>query len=78
MRLSVDLRQSSYPVTTFADARRQPQVINAYEADGFAMLLEAFKDAQYLERLTGLDKLAEESEAAMEGIDWDEESDKDN
>lgn len=42
------------------------------------MLLEAFNDAKYLERLTGLDKLMEESERAMEAVDWDEEDEDDD
>lgn len=38
------------------------------------MLSQAFDDASYLERLTGLDKLKEESEKLMEGMEeWDEE-----
>lgn len=41
------------------------------------MLLAAFEDAKYLERLTGLDKLAAESEAAMANLDWDDEDDED-
>lgn len=40
------------------------------------MLLKAFDDASYLERLTGLDKLFAESEALMESVDWDEEEDE--
>lgn len=34
------------------------------------MLVQAFADAKYLERLTGLDKMEEETEALMEGLDW--------
>lgn len=37
------------------------------------MLSKAFSDAKYLEQLTGLDKLYDESEAAMESLDWDED-----
>lgn len=40
------------------------------------MLLQAFDDASFLERLTGLDKLFAESEALMESVDWEEEDDK--
>lgn len=48
--------------------------MKAYEKDGFEMLQKAFQDAKYLEELTGLDKLMEESEKLMEGFeDWDEE-----
>lgn len=38
------------------------------------MLLQAFNDASYLERLTGLDLLKEESERLMEGMEsWSDE-----
>ena len=39
------------------------------------MLLEAFEDGKTLERMTGLDKLHDESEAAIEAVDWDEGDD---
>ncbi|KAI5480659.1 autophagy-related protein 7 [Pseudohyphozyma bogoriensis] len=48
-------------------------VVKAYEKGGFEMLLQAFDDAKYLEKLTGLDKLYAESEEMMESVDWDEE-----
>jgi len=38
------------------------------------MLLQAFNETGYLEKLTGLDKLYDEGEAAMENVDWAEES----
>ena len=41
------------------------------------MLLQAFNESDYLEKLTGLDKLHEEGEAALEAVDWDEEGDDD-
>jgi len=47
-------------------------VIRAYEQEGFAMLLKVFNDTKYLEQLTGLDKLFDEGEAALERVDWDE------
>ncbi len=50
-------------------------VLNAYEEQGFAMLVKAFNDAKYLETLTGLDKLFDEGEAALEKVDWDEADD---
>ncbi|TFK21522.1 E1-like protein-activating [Coprinopsis marcescibilis] len=50
-------------------------VLEAYEKDGFGMLLEAFNDQGYLERLSGLDELAKEGEAALEAVEWDEEAD---
>ena len=48
------------------------QVIDTYHREGFAMLLRAFNEQKYLEQLTGLDKLYEEGEAALEQVDWDE------
>lgn len=50
-----------------------PQVLQAYEKDGFEMMLNAFTDQKYLPALTGLDKLYDEGEAALESVDWDEE-----
>lgn len=38
------------------------------------MLLEAFNDPDYLERLTGLDKLKAETEAMLESTDWASEA----
>lgn len=37
------------------------------------MMLQAFNEAGFLESLTGLDKLYDEGEAALEDVDWDEE-----
>jgi ubiquitin-like modifier-activating enzyme ATG7 len=54
------------------------KIVMAYQEKGFEMLLAAFDDAKYLERLTGLDKLAEESEAAMANLDWDEEDEEED
>ena len=39
------------------------------------MLLKAFNETDYLEKLTGLDLLHKESEAVMDDLDWDEEED---
>ena len=50
--------------------------MKAYEKDGFKVLLHAFNEPGYLERLTGLDKLQAEGEAALEAIDWDEDEDE--
>ncbi|KAF8967023.1 hypothetical protein BDZ97DRAFT_1804814 [Flammula alnicola] len=50
-------------------------VLKAYETEGFSMLLQAFNDIKYLETLTGLDKLFEEGEVALNDIDWHEEED---
>ncbi|KAJ2922042.1 hypothetical protein H1R20_g15051, partial [Candolleomyces eurysporus] len=48
-------------------------VLEAYEKDGFDMLLKVFNDQKYLEEVAGLDKLKEEGEAALEAVDWDED-----
>jgi len=53
-------------------------VLKAYESRGFDMMLQAFNELGYLESLTGLDKLHDEGQAAldaMEAVDWDEEDD---
>jgi hypothetical protein len=52
------------------------QVLKAYETQGFSMLLEAFNDTKYLERLTGLDQLHIEGEAALESVDWDNDDEE--
>lgn len=44
------------------------------------MLLRAFNDAKYLEQLTGLDKMNEETDGLIESLDWsedDEDGDED-
>ncbi|KAG6828952.1 hypothetical protein H0H87_012982 [Tephrocybe sp. NHM501043] len=51
-------------------------VIQAYERQGFEMMLKAFNDAKFLPELTGLDKLYDEGEAALESVDWDEEEEE--
>lgn len=50
------------------------KVIEAYKKDGIKMLLKAFNETDYLERLTGLDELHKQSEALMADVDWDEGS----
>ncbi|KXN84928.1 Ubiquitin-like modifier-activating enzyme ATG7 [Leucoagaricus sp. SymC.cos] len=51
-------------------------VLQAYEKEGFTLLLKAFNDQKYLEILTGLDKLVDEGQLeALESIDWDEDED---
>ena len=40
------------------------------------MLLEAFNDTKYLEKLTGLDKLFDEGEAALESVNWDDDGEE--
>ncbi|KAG8932462.1 Autophagy protein 7 [Tulasnella sp. 418] len=52
-------------------------VLQAYEQEGFPMLLRAFGETGYLEKLTGLDKLYNEGEAALENVDWDEDDEVD-
>ncbi|CDO68423.1 hypothetical protein BN946_scf184707.g4 [Trametes cinnabarina] len=44
-------------------------VVKGYEKDGFEMLLRAFNEPEFLPRLTGLDKLYEEAQAALENGD---------
>ncbi|KAE9408523.1 E1-like protein-activating [Gymnopus androsaceus JB14] len=48
-------------------------VVKAYETQGFDMMLNAFNDPKYLERLTGLDKLYEDGEKALADVEWVEE-----
>ena len=54
-------------------------VLEAYERDGWAMLHRAFDEPGFLERLTGLNKLAEEGEQALEDleVEWDDENEDD-
>ncbi|CCM07128.1 uncharacterized protein FIBRA_09464 [Fibroporia radiculosa] len=53
-------------------------IIRAYEEQGFEMLLKAFNEQGYLEALSGLDKLHDEGEAALESVDWDEDEGEDD
>jgi ubiquitin-like modifier-activating enzyme ATG7 len=50
-------------------------VLEAYERKGWDMMLQAFNEPGYLEKLTGLDKLAEEGEQALADleVEWDED-----
>jgi ubiquitin-like modifier-activating enzyme ATG7 len=50
-------------------------VLQAYEKEGFEFMLRVFNEQGYLEALTGLDKLYDEGEAALEAVDWDEDED---
>lgn len=50
-------------------------VIGEYERRGFDMLIEAFNDTKYLERLTGLDKMKEETDAVLDDLEWASEED---
>ncbi|KAK4047905.1 Autophagy protein 7 [Microbotryomycetes sp. JL201] len=49
------------------------QIISAYEEQGMEMLLKAFDDATHLERITGLDKLSQETDGLMESLDWSDD-----
>ncbi|EGG00390.1 uncharacterized protein MELLADRAFT_118051 [Melampsora larici-populina 98AG31] len=51
-------------------------VVKAYESKGFEMIKEVLNEVKYLEKLTGLDLLYDESEAMMEKVDWDEDDDE--
>ncbi|KAI0260642.1 hypothetical protein BC834DRAFT_899392 [Gloeopeniophorella convolvens] len=53
-------------------------MLEAYETQGFAMLLRAFNETGFLEHLTGLDKLHAEGEEALEAVDWEEEGAEDD
>ena len=44
-------------------------VLEAYERDGFEMLLKAFNDTEFLPELTGLKRMYEETQAALENDD---------
>ena len=44
-------------------------MLRAYETEGFDMLLKAFNDTEFLPELTGLSKLYEETQAALENDD---------
>jgi ubiquitin-like modifier-activating enzyme ATG7 len=68
--MSFYLREDSCSLTT-------SQVLKAYETHGFEMMLQAFNEPGYLEKLTGLDKLYDEGEAALETVDWDEDDEGD-
>ncbi|KAF9268423.1 E1-like protein-activating [Marasmius fiardii PR-910] len=52
-------------------------VLQAYEREGFDMMVKAFNDPKYLEKLTGLDKLYDDSEKALEDVDWAEGGEED-
>ncbi|KAH9829401.1 uncharacterized protein C8Q71DRAFT_911931 [Rhodofomes roseus] len=53
-------------------------VIKAYETQGFEMLLKAFNEQKFLEELTGLDKLYDEGEAALEAVGWNDDEGEDD
>lgn len=49
-------------------------MVDAYRSEGIDMLLRAFNETDYLEKLTGLDELHKQSEALMEDVEWEEGS----
>jgi len=51
-------------------------VIDEYKRKGFEMLLQAFNDPQYLEQVTGLDKMKEEAEAMLDDVEWGSDDDE--
>ncbi|KAK1216617.1 Autophagy protein 7 [Marasmius sp. AFHP31] len=53
-------------------------VVKAYEKEGFDMMVKAFNEPKYLEELTGLDKLYDDSEKALENVDWIEGEDEED
>ena len=54
------------------------QVLAAYEKEGFDMLLRAFNETGYLEKLTGLDQLYAEGQDALDKVDWEVEDEDDD
>ncbi|GAA5904578.1 Atg7p [Sporobolomyces salmoneus] len=54
-------------------------MIESFKKDGFELVRQACEDAKYLERITGLDKLEEETEKMLaDGADWEEDDDGDD
>lgn len=51
-------------------------VVEEYRKSGVNMLLRAFNEDQYLEKLTGLDKLYQEAEELEAAVDWDVEDEE--
>ncbi|GAA6006191.1 Atg7p [Rhodotorula paludigena] len=52
-------------------------ILSAYRTDAFDLVQRACEDAKYLERLTGLDKLEEETERMLaEGVEWDDDEEE--
>ncbi|WOO77789.1 Ubiquitin-like modifier-activating enzyme ATG7 [Vanrija pseudolonga] len=51
-------------------------VVKAYQEQGFSFLRRAFNETGFLESVTGLDKLYAESEAILDSVDWEEDSDE--
>ena len=53
-------------------------MLDAYEKEGFDVLLKAFNEPKFLESLTGLDKRYDEGEAALDNVDWEVEEGEDD
>lgn len=51
-------------------------VLRAYEEGGFGMLLRACNETGYLEGVTGLDRLYDEGDRALESVEWEEEEEE--
>ncbi|KLT39874.1 ubiquitin-like conjugating enzyme [Cutaneotrichosporon oleaginosum] len=51
------------------------KVVQAYRDGGVGFLYQVFNEQGHLEKVTGLDKLYEEAEAALNSVDWEEASD---
>ncbi|GJJ75972.1 ubiquitin-like modifier-activating enzyme ATG7 [Entomortierella parvispora] len=51
-------------------------VLTEYEQEGFGFLMKVFQDAKYLEDVTGLTKMKEESEDL--DMEWEEDSEEDD
>lgn len=50
-------------------------MVQAYRDGGVGFLYRVFNEQGLLEKVTGLDKLYEEAEAALDSVDWDDASD---
>ena len=69
---SVVISSPAFPQCTACSKR----VVDAYEARGFEMLLEAFNDPKCLERITGLDELQKAIDADDFDIEWDDDEEE--
>ena len=68
------IRGEAYPQCTACSWT----VVQAYKEQGWAMLKKAFDETGFLERLTGLDKLQEESERRMRELEEMDEASEDD
>lgn len=65
----------SKKVSSFLSFAEGTKVVQAYRDGGFEFLVQVFNQQGFLEKVTGLDKLYEEAEAALNNVDWEEASD---